>query len=172
MGDGEGPTRMYADHCPRLARRGFVFPSSSPVAGFLHVFSNAMTTSNKALEHYEDLKVLETFLVDIELRFFVPKCIDRSVAAQVFWGAFTQRHSHWLYDKRWAEVALFCEHLLEVLRIFRSYWDLESMGQLSSGSQTEIDPQRFDMIAINNFVHACLHLIIQINYISNIAGLV
>ena len=134
-----------------------MFPNPLPVAGFLHVFGNAMTAINKALAHchpwprlcFEHVQVLYNLV-----QLFVAKCMGRSVAAQAFWQAFAQRHFHGLYEKRWAEVAIFCEHLLEVLGILQSHWDLESMGQLSSDSQTEFDPQRFDMIVNNNFFHA------------------
>ena len=100
---------------------GALLRHAIPIAGCLHIFSNAACQVNKALawwkEFHSSMKVLETLLCNpMKLQTFVSSCmIGTPFMADHIVALFRKKYQG-IYDKRWGEVYRFCVHVYCLLK--------------------------------------------------------
>ena len=154
--------------------------NAMPVAGVLHIFANAASQVDRALQWWptlhSKLKVMESFICRFDKsQQFIAKCLVDTVWAEHA-GLFRKKHMG-LYDKRWQEVHEFCLIVHEILECgaLQNCWDNEKMqkskrrgegdGQAADHDGDDGDENQFDEKAVSSvagdiFFCAYVHMII------------
>jgi hypothetical protein len=150
----------------------FLFKSALPIAGLLHIFSNAMNDVNRALENwdtfYDSLKIIEALVsVPYRLERFVTLCLIGGPLEAVKWK-LEKKIPH-LYEKRWGEVHSFCLRLNDILSILRQGWNQRTyIGGNTDNTREDIDGSKFRPAEItrvvnDNFFAAYVMMVIALN---------
>ena len=103
-----------------------LFDDALPISGLLHTFANAMKDVNAAMDQwawfYGCLKTIESLVCAPQLLSrLMAHCMEGTEYARLQWK-FRKRF-HPLYDKRWGEVAAFCNSLSDCVELLGQVWD-------------------------------------------------
>jgi hypothetical protein len=145
----------------------FLFQHALPVAGLLHIFSNASAQIDHALGGWADFhakcQVLEIVVCNpMRMQLFIAMCLNGG-PFQAKANLFRQK-VHGLYDKRWGEVHTFCVRLRGIIDIMSQCWRSEKMttgrDQLDDPHYKALDVGR---VLKDPFYRSYLEMIIVIN---------
>ena len=143
IGDGGADD---ADCVPTLP---WFFQTAIPVAGVLHVVSNATKDLNKALlswtKFYNDLKAVEKLICSpMRTRRLIATCIRKTDFENMV--PLFECRCNGLYEKRWGEVLQFCVRLDERLPTLVATWneDMFAAGRDEDEEQEPADEEDGD----------------------------